>query len=55
MPDLQKKNVVQDLYANAVEEIMYLEENGGDKNDGVDEKESFKENMKFLETIDDDD
>ena len=51
MPELQKKNIVQDLYANAVEESIYVEslqKDGGTQRIS----ENFKENKQFFDIPD---
>ena len=51
LPELQKKNIVQDLYANAVEESIYVESlqtEGGTQNFS----ENFKQNKQFFDISD---
>ena len=51
LPELQKKNIVQDLYANAVEESIYVESlqrEGGPQNFS----ENFKQNKQFFDIPD---
>ena len=51
LPELQKKNIVQDLYANAVEESIYVESlqtEGGTQNFS----ENFKQNKQFFDIPD---
>ena len=52
LPELQKKNIVQDLYANVVEETLYIENNKNRDLDSGSLNESYKENMKYFDSPD---
>ena len=49
---MQKKNSVQDIFTNAIEETLYLEENVPE-NSQKDMREQIKENFKFFNNPDD--